>query len=463
MKFFNILVLTLISLNNSYATHFECEMGSCQNPCNYGCSEIEQCNDHYFQSLSNFCAREQLKACYKCLLKTSTNPASQQDYIVEIAKIFEISDKFDELPDNIFENTTNAMVITLHDVGLFRISANTFNNLLRLQKIDLSDNKLAVLPDGLFNGLYDLEELNLRKNQLTSVNEYDFSDLTTLGKLDLSENNISFLHENALQNLTNLRLLMIMHNEMVEIFPLTFQNNLRMRKVDFFRNKIIHVHQKNFENLRKLEILRLSFNNITSIADDSFKDLQSLEFFHLENNQIKIITQSTFTGLEKLNHIYLNNNKIQKISSIAFSKMNSIEYLNLKDNICINRAPWGHAGSTGTYVDQSENELITAEALERFFSNSECSKCILPEIQNGQIVSAFVGDVYKAGSLFKQFQTAGIKCDDGYSFLEEPGEDGLFTCNGDYFNKQFSECISEYLSTKLFSIALTIKFYRTLS
>lgn len=451
MKFFSILsFLVLNILQQIYAIQFECEFGECRSPCNIGCSEREQCNDHYFEFLSNFCAREQLRDCHKCSLKANLKYLlDQQDYVVEIAKIFEISEQFSELPNNVFENATNAMIIDIQNIGLTKIDSNTFKNLERLQKIDLSRNELTELPDRLFSGLYDLEELNFYGNKLKSVNENDFSDLTLLGKLDLSVNKITFVHENAFKNLTNLHILIIGNNEITKIFPLTFQNTLRIVKIDFFKNMIQQIYQKNFENLKNLEILRLSYNNIETVEDSSFKDLQSIEFFHLEFNQITSITQSTFDGVENVNHLYLNNNKLNKIASTAFSKMKKIEYLDLTSNACINRQPWGHAGSTGSYVNDHENTEITAEALEQFFANSECSKCVVPKIENGRIVGSLIGDVYETGSLFKQFQTAKVECDDGYSFLEVAGDDGLFTCNGDQFNKKFPECISEFSFIKI--------------
>lgn len=100
---------------------------------------------------------------------------------------------------------------------------NAFGPLSSLTKLNLRSNRFDELPDDLFAGLHNLEELLLRYNSLDRLPE-SLYDLPALRILDLHNSGLREVGAQGFQNQRELRRLILSDNQMADLPPAAFRD-----------------------------------------------------------------------------------------------------------------------------------------------------------------------------------------------------------------------------------------------
>ena len=333
------------------------------------------------------------------------------------------------LSANLFENAPN-----LQELSIFRsdftntIDENAISDLKNLRKFNVERNNIDSIPDRLMKENSLLTYVSFGHNKIKTINEIHFTYLHVLWMLLLYDNEITSIHENAFENLLDLEYLALADNKISFLEKNIFHKLEKLKQLTLSNNLLTIIESELFQNLPNLEILHLNGNNVTVLPEGLFKNNPLIEELTLSRNQIEVIHQSTFAELLKLNNLNIANNKLQKVSPNAFANTNKLTYIDLSNNICVN-----------TYFTKNYGAKFMRN-FQKSMANSNCTVCSVPEVNNGDIVSALFGDPFE--EYVKRFQTAKVQCHPGYSYLSE-NEDDVATCDGDNFNEEFPECISK--------------------
>ncbi|XP_051172969.1 chaoptin-like [Leptopilina boulardi] len=300
--------------------------------------------------------------------------------------------------DNDFCELKKLKKLWLRDVGIEKLSENSFGNLIALEELHLDDNKLStlqgwqmpfslralhlggnsfkILADATRIGTAFLEYLDLRRNQIndSDVRSFNISKLhidfcfqtNPLGNdQQLTEELRSLVGDsvfgydkllltwcqkqhpdNVSLDLSGLELKRLSDNVISShhVICLDLQNNKFQYRILFQ----LFYNQRNLEylnlaktdsfssSLENLQILSLSTNNIDSIDSNTFDNLLSLIVLDLSGNQISNLEyRSTFN----LQYLILTNNTISSMDNIQLGNNTTLEYLVLVNNPLMSITP----------------------------------------------------------------------------------------------------------------------------
>ena len=100
---------------------------------------------------------------------------------------------FDTLPDDLFGEMVNLEELSMVELKITNLTADSFTGLTNLRKLSLRGNRLAVLPKGCFSSLPNLEELDLSANGMVCISDNLGDEHPNLRVLDLSLNGLTHL------------------------------------------------------------------------------------------------------------------------------------------------------------------------------------------------------------------------------------------------------------------------------
>ncbi|KAG5669550.1 hypothetical protein PVAND_017437 [Polypedilum vanderplanki] len=145
------------------------------------------------------------------------------------------------IPDFIFFNNPNLIVLDLHMNEIDQLNYNSFigigENLIGL---NLRDNKMINLPNGIFNHLINLKSLDIGQNELNRLSKNIFGNsLRSLESLIADNNSISAINHDVFDAAANLQTLFLSDNFCINENFFEVQNSrfaVRHRLMDCFKN-----------------------------------------------------------------------------------------------------------------------------------------------------------------------------------------------------------------------------------
>ena len=184
-----------------------------------------------------------------------------------------------------------------------------------------------------------------------------------------------------------------------------------------------------FDDLSNLEVLRLGYNQLAEIPENAFKALPKLKKLYMSENNIALITKNMFQHNEKLQEIDLSRNRINQIQSTSFNHLRQLTYLGLGENQCVNR-PFYH--KTSDEID------------ERLTPCYPKTSCLIPQIQNGIIVSIDDDSTQVPGISFEGSGLVQVVCYFSFSQIHDKANETTNKCvEGNWEDQQWPTCQSE--------------------
>lgn len=311
------------------------------------------CPDGLFsQEIESFtCVTKQSYKFIGCLLENITITKKFPNYI----ETDEVKEKFNEmnfkngkmntLPDQLFFNYNNIVIMTILNCGLTEITQESFKSAKMLKYLMITENQIVNLNSKIFNECTGLFLLDLSWNLIEFISSDVFQSLVNLDTIHLNNNRIKIIEENTLSNIY-LRFLYLTDNQIEEFNQINFNiSNIYIEKnllsslninKNYYAlyaesNKIskIIVDEKNI----LLKHLSLTDNNLTDLRNISkLTELNSLE---LNDNNIQI-TPGTFTGLSQLHSLDIRRNN-RTIEDLRFLKpLKGLETLRIEQSAIFN-------------------------------------------------------------------------------------------------------------------------------
>ena len=236
------------------------------------------------------------------------------------------------LTPNTFNNMEQLQSLILKGNTGIKIKDETLSKLENLKTVEISNCEIKELEEKTFSNLKKLQNLDLQSNYLTSLPSGLFKDLSSLEELNLSLNRLNSLPADLFINLQKLKRLSLNHNQLAMLHNKGFIENTRLERLEVTNNGIGEITGSSFTGLKNLRFLDLSRNKIVKIERNSFQDTQQLVHLHLHGNQLKRIDLSLVGHKNsKLTYLDLSDNKLVSadIGSGIFAKL---AYINMSNN-----------------------------------------------------------------------------------------------------------------------------------
>ena len=292
-----------------------------------------------------------------------------------------ISSKCSKMP-KVLQKFTNKQIV---EVGLYKTYPTVLNSHFFVNSCENLKVFFVTYVDGTsvenftFRNCSSLEYLDLSINSLQFIPFYAFIGLNKLITLDLSWNKLKYLHSKLFQDLGNLE------------------------QLDLHANKLEEISDKAFNKLNKLKKLDLNYNKITTIKRKMLQNNKQLNSINLEKNKIKIIQLDTFKYLNKLTK------------------------LNLKENNCIK------------IIFDNKTSAEIAEALNLCYPTN----CIIPTIQNGDVISSDENSKQTPGDSYDHFYPLKVVCNSTFFLFTVQANISANICQLEgYTNQEWPECHS---------------------
>lgn len=190
----------------------------------------------------------------------------------------------DFIPTSIIAKFKNLVEVDFVNVGLKRITTNTFSQAVNLKKIWLQNNLIPDLPQNAFVNT-QIDYLHLLNNEIAELSWNSLAGLTQLDFLYLARNRIQgSLDPRLFVDLINLRTLHLSYNLITDIPANIFKNCAQLQFLSFGSNRIIMLKADSFNNLKSLTHLHLFNNGLRHIERNMFDSLQTLTEVHFRNN-----------------------------------------------------------------------------------------------------------------------------------------------------------------------------------
>ena len=273
----------------------------------------------------------------------------------------------------------------------------------------------------------DILQVQLFKTKTKVLNaqffEHSSKNLTFFGS---TKNNL-FVEADAFENWTSLEILGLADNKLISIPPSTFSGLSKLVRLDLETNWLDKMEPEWFLDLLSLEQLDISYNSLTNIQNDIFNTLTMLKILHLQDNKIRVIRRRMFHQNKELEVVYLANNLIKKIHQDSFSDLTKLTRLGLTENICAS-------------VDFENIENI--EAIHEDLAPCYAPNCVIPDIENGHVVSIKDNATQTPGDSLETFHSAKVVCEPNY-LLHNATESEVKCLVDDWQDQEWAECHSE--------------------
>lgn len=167
------------------------------------------CPDGLFsQEIESFtCVTKQSYKFIGCLLENITITKKFPNYI----ETDEVKEKFNEmnfkngkmntLPDQLFFNYNNIVIMTILNCGLTEITQESFKSAKKLKYLMITENQIVNLNSKIFNECTGLFLLDLSWNLIEFISSDVFKSLVNLDTIHLNNNRIKIIEENTLSNI----------------------------------------------------------------------------------------------------------------------------------------------------------------------------------------------------------------------------------------------------------------------
>lgn len=197
-------------------------------------------------------------------------------------------------PDNIIKYDKSAVgsesktVLMLESKQITFIANNTLQSFADLQEIYLTNNKLSEIPEYLFQNTKQLLVINLSDNQLTALPRYLLQSLTQLREFNVSGNKIIEIDPNFFMNNSKLEAIHLNNNDLEEIPKDLIKKLKNLKRLSLNDNHIIELDVPAMIYSLKITALSIANNELSEIVDyNRFrKCFPKLESISLSGNEI---------------------------------------------------------------------------------------------------------------------------------------------------------------------------------
>lgn len=217
---------------------------------------------------------------------------------------------------SVFENLSPLKELCLGNYAT--VSPGAFANLTELEVLDLTNNKFEKLPQNIFQNNKKLRKLVLAQNNLINFNGSVLRNLPELVEFDLSENVDANISMNTFENSTKLRKLNLYHIGLREIEDDLLIHLVHLESIDISHNFLIDLPANLFEKNSKLRDIDLSGNQIEFLNSTVFANLKSLEELKLNSNSLTKLEPEQFNGTVNLSYLDVRFNNLTDLDKGAF-------------------------------------------------------------------------------------------------------------------------------------------------
>lgn len=271
--------------------------------------------------------------------------------------------EFDEFPAQTFQAYRNTHTINMSDLGLQRLSVDSFIEATNLQKFIASHNQIEIVTKHLFHRSVRLADVDLSSNKIYHFDVDVFPAQNALATLNLSSNNITSLSVDIFQKLNQLAQLRLSHNQIEEIPSFVFHKTEKLVEIDFSFNAIRRIDDFAFAGDFNLTTLNLAHNYITGLNREIFDNHINLKHLDISSNQMTVLHGDIFKTLTNLTHLDLSNNPLNTLPNALFENLVKLETLNLSRTMLIEIGCGMFAQLTELKIlDLSNNLLKTIDA-----------------------------------------------------------------------------------------------------
>ena len=244
-----------------------------------------------------------------------------------------------EIAPGAFDGMPGLRVVSIHNSGLRRLEAGTFQGLPKLLRLDFTRSREELtLEPGVFDGLSSLLAMQIGNHigfnaGLTGLETGLFKDLGQLRMLWLEQqNSLRTLSVGAFDGLSQLRHLRLSESGLAELPAGVFGATPQLRNLVIDDNRLTDLHDDVFDPLPNLDFLTLSGNRLAALPSGLFKNLGALDELNLSRNPLGSLTAATFAGLRNLRGLVLANIGLRRIPPGTFDEVQAVRVLLLPGN-----------------------------------------------------------------------------------------------------------------------------------
>ncbi|XP_055849843.1 carboxypeptidase N subunit 2 isoform X2 [Episyrphus balteatus] len=304
-----VIVLTLLSLQTSFAQHEDIPYQNVENICNTcTCMNAQDAYKKYHHMLD--CSTKN----FNHILARWPSEFGSNHQGVEIVATFS-GNKIELLQQLPATNAT--LLFSCRHCHIKDIQAPTFMDVPNIVRLDLSWNEITsdALSADVFRGPYKntgyepikLRDLDLSHNKISSLQKLLFEHTPDIAYLNLGYNSLKMMDTTtlmAISSASSLKDLDLSHNDL-ESLPSTL-----------------------FKNLIALKALKLQGNKLKAIPTDLNLIGRTLEYLNFANNPIKTLNEVNFNGFKTLQYLNISSmNELTTVAKDTFSHLESLEYL----------------------------------------------------------------------------------------------------------------------------------------
>ena len=313
---------------------------------------------------------------------------------------------------------------------VFIISDKLLNgSYINIELIKLKDGSITKMPQLLLNSTnQEILQVYLDATNTKVLNERFFEHSKNLTSFKSTKSYELSVEDLAFQMCKRLEHLSLIDNNLQAIPSDAFFGLTKLVYMDLTDNKLNVVDPEWFQSLGNLEKLDLSLNVLKKIPEEAFNVLTKLKELNLGNNKIETIQRTVFAKNEQLEIISLFFNQIKEIKIGSFEHLNKLVWLDLSRNQCIN------------IEFKNKTPTETAEGLIPCYP----TRCFIPKITNGYIVS--IQDYRKqiVGNFSKVFSFVQVFCNANFVLIHENSSKFINQClDMDWENTNWPTCQGE--------------------
>ena len=273
-----------------------------------------------------------------------------------------------------------------------------------------------------------IKDVHLRETNTKLLNAQFFGNSGIYLKTFSYQLNELSVEASAFQNCTNLEELNFIQNNISSISPDAFLGLHKLIKLNVVFSDLAVVLKDWFKDLGNLEELVLSVNQLQEVPDNCFDTLIKLKTLDLSENKIEIIRWNNFQMNEQLEKINLEYNEIKDIQMGSFEHLSKLTWLDLKLNSCVDF----------DFVNNTSAEI--AERLTACYP----TRCRIPRISNGQVVSTQDNSTQAPGVSFNPYKSVTVVCHPTFiQFHEKETQPSNLCLKDDWKSQEWPECHSK--------------------
>ncbi|CAO1415663.1 unnamed protein product [Diamesa serratosioi] len=244
---------------------------------------------------------------------------------------------FEVVPTNLCQKFYRISKIDMWNVGLKKLSEQSFTSCPNLISLGIGNNKLTKLPANAFKYLRLLNTLAVDGNPMVEIEKDAFNGLDNLKVMYMSYTKMTEIKEHTFAPLYKLEFIQLFHNQFDTIHPNAFTSLTKLWYLNLEKSNLKEIGPDVFKPLISLKELYLHYNQIDKIHPKAFKTLVNLRVLSIKGNKVSKLTESIFQSQSKLEDLFLQDNKIVNIELGIFNRLTALKTLDVRDNVCVDR------------------------------------------------------------------------------------------------------------------------------